>query len=178
MSIPVFLFPTESEAEVFRTMNPSAEVVIIGVGMAEAAAMTARYLSLSDARDVVLCGIAGACDERLSVCQVVEVVGDRIPSLPEAFRREYRTERATGLDVAEAFTVNATGESLPFVSAEALPAVEQMEGAAVAAVCEAMGIEHFYHIRAISNKVGDSRDKWQIKESVAALGGVVSQLFK
>ena len=59
-----------------------------------------------------------------------------------------------------------------------MPAVEQMEGAAVAAMCEAMGVEHFCHIRAISNRVGDSRDKWRVEEAVAVLGGIVSQLFK
>ena len=51
---PVFLFPTEAEAAVFRQLMPEAEVVIIGVGMAEAAAMTARYLSLKPTSDVVL----------------------------------------------------------------------------------------------------------------------------
>lgn len=178
MGAPVFLFPTEGEAEVFRRLSPQSEVVIIGVGMAEAAAMTARYLSLKPTSDVVLCGVAGACDERLAVCQVVEVVYDRIASLPKLFHKEYRMERTTGLESVESFTVNATGESLPYVAADALPAVEQMEGASVAAVCEAMGVEHFYHIRAISNRVGDGREQWRLEEAVAALGGVVSQLFK
>lgn len=178
MDKPVFLFPTEAEAAVFRQLMPEAEVVIIGVGMAEAAAMTARYLSLKPTSDVVLCGIAGVCDERLAVGQVVEVVYDRIASLPGQYAKEYRSERGTGLESAESFTVNASGEALRYVAECGLPAVEQMEGAAVAAMCEAMGVEHFYHIRAISNRVGDSRDKWRIEEAVAALGGVVSQLFK
>lgn len=178
MESPLFLFPTEVETEPFRLLCPEAEVAIIGVGMAEAAAMTARYLSLRKPLDVVLCGVAGACDERLTVCQVVEVVYDRIASLPKPFGKEYRMERTTGLDSVEAFTVNATGESLPFLEEGTLPAVEQMEGAAVAAVCEAMGVEHFHHIRAISNRVGDAREQWRLKEAATALGGVVSQLFK
>lgn len=178
MRRPVFLFPTEVEAAAFRQLMPEAEVVIVGVGMAEAAAMAARYLSLKPTRDVVLCGIAGACDDRLAVCQVVEVVYDRVASLPEQYLKEYRMERSTGLDSVESFTVNASGESLKFLAEDALPAVEQMEGAAVAAVCEAMGVEHFCHIRAISNRVGDEREKWRIEEAVTALGGVVSQLFK
>lgn len=178
MNSLVFLFPTEVEAAAFRSLMPDAEIIVIGVGMAEAAAMTARYLSLKPADDVILCGIAGACDERLAVCQVVEVVYDRIASLPQEFGKEYRSERCTGLESVECFTVNASGESLPFVTAEGLPAVEQMEGAAVAAVCEAMDVKHFNHIRAISNRVGDSREKWQLEGAVAALGGVLSQLFK
>lgn len=178
MNQPVFLFPTEVEATAFRQLMPEAEVVIVGVGMAEAAAMTARYLSLKPTRDVVLCGIAGACDERLAVCQVVEVVYDRVASLPKQYIKEYCMERITGLDSVECFTVNASGESQKYLTDGALPAVEQMEGAAVAAVCEAMGVEHFCHIRAISNRVGDGRDKWRVEEAVTALGGVVSQLFK
>lgn len=178
MSRPVFLFPTEVESATFRQLMPDAEVFIIGVGMAEAAAMTARYLSLKPATDVVLCGIAGACDERLAVCQVVEVLYDRIASLPKQYLKEYRMERSTGLDSVESFTVNSSGESLRFVEEDGLPAIEQMEGAAVAAVCEAMGVEHFCHIRAISNRVGDERAKWRVEEAVTALGGVVSQLFK
>lgn len=178
MEKPVFLFPTEAEAAAFRRLMPEAEVVIIGVGMAEAAAMTARYLSLKPTSDVVLCGIAGACDERLVVGRVVEVVYDRIASLPKQYAKEYRSERSTGLEPAEAFTVNASGEALGYLAESSMPAVEQMEGAAVAAMCEAMGVEHFYHIRAISNRVGESRDKWRVEEAVAVLGGIVSQLFK
>ena len=177
MMEPVFLFPTEVEAAAFRTLMPDAEVVVIGVGMAEAAAMTARYLSLKPRREVVLCGIAGACDERLVVGRVVEVVYDRIDSLPEQYAKEYRTERSTGLEAAESLTVNASGESMCRYTPSAMPAVEQMEGAAVAAVCDAMGVEHFCHIRAISNRVGESRDKWRVAEAVAVLAAVVSQLF-
>ena len=33
MDKPVFLFPTEAEAAVFRQLMPEAEVVIIGVGI-------------------------------------------------------------------------------------------------------------------------------------------------
>ena len=154
---PVFLFPTEVEAAAFRTLMPDAEVVVIGVGMAEAAAMTARYLSLKPRREVVLCGIAGACDERLVVGRVVEVVYDRIDSLPEQYAKEYRTERSTGLEAAESFTVNASGESMCRYTP--------------------MGVEHFCHIRAISNRVGESRDKWRVAEAVAVLAAVVSQLF-
>ena len=65
----LFLFPTEAEAAPFRTLRPDAAVAIIGVGIAEAAAGTAAQMVVTDPTRVVLCGIAGACDDRLSVGQ-------------------------------------------------------------------------------------------------------------
>ena len=54
--------------------------------------------------------------------------------------------------------------------------VEQMEGAAVAAACRAMGVEEYYHLRAISNYVDDDRSAWRIKEAVEALGERIAEL--
>jgi nucleoside phosphorylase len=54
--------------------------------------------------------------------------------------------------------------------------VEQMEGAAVAAACRAMGIEEYIHLRAISNYVDDARSAWRIKEAVKALGERIAEL--
>ena len=58
-----------------------------------------------------------------------------------------------------------------------VPVVEQMEGAAVAAVVIALGVEDYCHIRAISNRVGEPFAQWRVGEAVAALAAVVAQLF-
>lgn len=170
----LYLFPTQAEAEPFRRLCPTAEVAIIGVGMAEAAARSSRAVVHRAPRRVVLCGVAGAVDERLQVGDVVEVVSDRVVGLPAAFSREYLCTPKTALPVASALTVSRTGDGVgasQHTSTEAiasLPAIEQMEGAAVAAVAEAFGVE-YVHLRAISNRVSDSRERWRIDEAIEAL---------
>ena len=175
----LFLFATEAEAAPFRTLRPDATVVIIGVGMAEAAAGTAAAIVEHKPERVVLCGIAGACDERLSVGQVVEVLHDRVEGLPDAYVEEYECDRLTGLDFARTLTVSRSGDAMrnEEIVAGEVPVVEQMEGAAVAAVVIALGVEDYCHIRAISNRVGEPFAQWHVGEAVAALAAVVAQLF-
>ena len=60
--------------------------------------------------------------------------------------------------------------------AEALPVVEQMEGAAIGAVCRAWGVE-YSHLRTISNRVGDARPLWRADEAVEHLAEVLSELY-
>ena len=175
----LFLFATEAEAAPFRTLRPDATVVIIGVGMAEAAAGTAAAIVEHKPERVVLCGIAGACDERLAVGQVVEVLSDRVEGLPDAYVEEYECDRLTGLDFARTLTVSRSGDAMrnEEIVAGEVPVVEQMEGAAVAAVVIALGVEDYCHIRAISNRVGEPFAQWRVGEAVAALAAVVAQLF-
>lgn len=174
-----FYFPTEAEASVFRTLCPDAYVRVIGVGMAEATSMAFAYISALNPKRVVLCGIAGACDDSLQVGQVVAVVNDAVAGLPEAYARGYGAKSVEGLTAVNSLTVNHTGDSLPYLTEnQDIPCIEQMEGAGVAAACESLGIDEFYHIRAISNRVGDDRSEWHIDDAVTSLGAVVAQLFK
>ncbi len=178
MEHTIFCFPTEGEAEVFRALRPDADVRIVGVGMAEAGAMTAIWIAAFGPKRIVLCGVAGACDDRLEVGQVVEVVSDFVAGLPEAYARQYLAKTTGQLPQVGSLTVSRTGESLPYIPKDAsLPYVEQMEGAGAAVACKELDVE-FYHIRAISNRVGDDRSKWRMKDAVTTLGAVVAQLFK
>lgn len=176
----LLLFPTEAEAAGLRRRCGEAVVAVIGVGMAEAAAGTVRALSTLHPRRAVLCGIAGACGDELRAGDVVEVVEDSVAALPAAYRRSYRTPRRTPLRAVRAVTVNAVGECMPSLPTEKdavpLPVVEQMEGASVAAVCAAMGVE-YVHIRAISNRVGDDRAAWRVEDAVEALGAAAAEFF-
>lgn len=166
----LFLFPTEGEAVRFRELRSDACVAIVGVGMAEAGAVTASAIGTYKPQRVVLAGIAGACDERIEVGECVAVVSDSVAALPAAYRVDYNSVAWGQLPQARAISVNHTGESLSLGCdfSQGLPVVEQMEGAAVAAVCRRAGVEYL-HLRAISNRVNDKRGDWRIVEAIDAL---------
>ena len=173
----LYLFPTREEAAelLTRRADLKPQVGFVGVGMAEAGANAAALITRYRPQRVVLCGIAGACDSRVEVGAVVQVESDRVAGLPEKYSIEYSSSFLEGLCRVQSLTVNRTGESLPIVAGN-LPCIEQMEGAAVAAACRAMGVEEYYHLRAISNYVDDDRSAWRIKEAVEALGERIAEL--
>ena len=173
----LYLFPTIEESVAFCDLRPELreQVVVVGVGMAEAGANAAKAIARREPCRVVLCGIAGACDSRVEVGAVVQVESDRVAGLPEKYSIEYSSSFLEGLCRVQSLTVNRTGESLPIVAGN-LPCIEQMEGAAVAAACEVLGVKEFYHLRAISNYVDDDRSAWRIKEALEALGERIAEL--
>ena len=173
----LYLFPTLEEYVVFCDLRPELreQVVVVDVGMAAAGANAAQAIARRQPRRVVLCGIAGACDRRVEVGAVVQVESDRVVGLPEKYSIEYGSSTVEGLCRVQGLTVSRTGESLP-AAASNIPCIEQMEGAAVAAACRAMGVEEYYHLRAISNYVDDDRSAWRIKEAVKALGERIAEL--
>ncbi|MBQ2032944.1 MAG: hypothetical protein II217_01010 [Alistipes sp.] len=172
MATTLYLFPTEFEAAPFRALRPDAQVRIIGVGMSQAAAATARLLADECPQRVVLCGIAGVCNGGMERGSVVEVVEDSEYGLPALYAERYEPQRLTSLPAVKAFTVSRSGASV----AEAEPAVEQMEGAAVGAVCRAWGVE-YSHLRGISNLVGEPKQMWRIAEAVESLTNVLCELY-
>ncbi len=162
------LFPTEMEAAPFRQQRPDAEVVICGVGMAQTAACVARLLSEGE-RSLWLAGIAGAYSAELAKGSVVAVAEERVAGLPAQFARSYRaTSLPEGLPMAISNTVATCGA----VAAGA--DIENMEGAAVFALCEEFGAE-CVEIRAISNYVGEPRSEWDIP---TALENLTQELLK
>lgn len=174
----LYLFPTAQEAVGLLSLHPEMEpqVGFIGVGMAEAGATAAALIAEHRPRRVVLCGIAGACSRELNVGEVVQVVKDRVGGLPEQYGVEYRSCAVEGLASVRSITVSRTGEAQP--AEEDMPCIEQMEGAAVAAACKVLGVEEYYHLRAISNYVDDPRSAWRISEAVEALAEAVAELGK
>ncbi len=177
MAAVLYIFPTEFEAAPFRVLRPQAEVRIVGVGMSQAAATLSRIIAEEQPERVVLCGIAGACDERLKVGGAVEVVTDCEMGLPKAYAESYKPCRCTELPEVEAFTVSRCGASLECGARESeVPAIEQMEGAAVGAMCRAWGVE-YSHLRTISNRVGDERQLWRADEAVEHLAEVLCELY-
>lgn len=174
----LYLFPTAEEAAGLLSWRPDLreQVAVIGVGQAAAGAAAARLIAHRKPSCVVLGGIAGAFDGRLALCEVVAVVQDRVAGLPERYSKDYPSAKVEGLTEVGSYTVNRTGEAAALCKQSPLPAVEQMEGAAVAALCQEMGVEHYYHLRAISNYVDDERSAWCIAEAVDALGKRLTEL--
>ena len=165
----IYLFPTELEAKAFRALCPNAEVVISGVGMAATAA-TIASLGCRGGDVVVLAGIAGAYDDSVAVGSVVEVMSEECVELPERFRRRYlQPQPYTTLRGVASNTVH-TMQSLSH-GAE----IENMEGAVLMAMAETMGYRAV-EVRAISNRVGDSFDKWAVDEAVMALAKELKML--
>ena len=165
----IYLFPTELEAKAFRALCPDAKVVISGVGMAATAATIA---SLGCHRDdvVVLAGIAGAYGDSVAVSSVVEVVSEECIELPERFRHTYQQPLPyTALRGVSSNTVH----TMQRVSHGA--EIENMEGAALFAMAESLGLRAV-EVRAISNRVGDSFDKWSVDEAVEALARELKRL--
>ncbi len=168
----IFLFPTEMEAAKFRRVEPDAEVVICGVGMAAAAAsMAALVAGHKSIELVVLAGIAGSYDvAKDPVNKVVEVVVEQIEELPERFRERYEIEARFGLPKVRSNSVNRSN----FAATES--DIENMEGAAVVAICRSLGIP-FSEIRAISNGVGDEFEKWSVDSAIDALTTTLSEIY-
>ena len=166
----IYLFPTEMEAARFQELMPRAEVVISGVGEAATAATLARIVPMYG-RDVcyILAGIAGAYGDAVAVGEVVEVVSERCAELPERFIVEYANEPRTDLRSVRSNTVSRGDSALR--GAE----IENMEGAALFAMAEAMGLR-VVQIRAISNRVGEEFERWNIKGALRALVEVLKNI--
>ena len=160
----VYLFPTELEAAPFRAIAPECEVVISGVGTVATAATIARLYREGNIREgsvVVLAGIAGSYDATLGYGEVVEVVEECCVELPERFRKSYSNAPRTMLRGVRSNTVHA--------STAAMGAhIENMEGAALFSMAEVLGVK-VVEIRAISNIVGESFDKWHLDDALRNL---------
>lgn len=166
----ILLFPTELEAAPFRAMCPEVEVVVCGVGMAQTAACVARLFAEGH-RSFLLAGIAGAYGDTLVKGEVVAVAEERVAGLPQQFDRAHKASTLPeGLRIVRSNTVSACG-------AEACGAeVENMEGAALFALCEEFGAE-CCEVRAISNRVGEPREEWCVPTAIENLAHAVRQII-
>lgn len=163
------LFPTELEAAPFRALCPDVAVKICGVGMAQTAACVARLIAEGE-REFLLAGIAGAYTEELAKGDVVAVVEERVAGLPQQFDRVYTASlRLEGLREAKSNSVCRCGAKA--ADAE----VENMEGAALYALCEEFGAE-CAEVRAISNYVGEGREDWDIPLALDRLAQTLQKL--
>lgn len=167
----LILIPTETEAAPLRAACPDAPVRIAGVGMAAAAAATARIIAEEHPDRLILAGIAGASDRSVAVCEVVAVAGERIAELPGKYAVRYAADFIpAGLRTVESNTTNRTG-----VAASGTQ-IENMEGAAFLAVCRAFGVPGA-EVRAVSNYTDDPRSAWRIEESAEKLAKTIIRIL-
>ncbi len=167
---PLFVFATEVEAAPLRELRPELPIFICGVGPIDTASSLVRVLVEQQPESVVLCGIAGAYDSSLAVGDVVSVRFEQTATLPTAYRVSYRADMDLSLPEVTSNTVMSVG-------AEPCGAqVENMEGAAFFSICALFGVPHA-QIRAISNYVGDERQKWNIPLAVKRLAETIDALF-
>ena len=166
----LLIFATEAEAAPIRALRADLETAICGVGAVECALAMAKIIEEHKPEAVVLCGIAGAYDKTLNVGDVVSVVAENTASLPAVYRKSYLATLKLPLPEVTSNTVMAVG-------AEAAGSqVENMEGAAIFALCNHYGIK-CAQIRAISNYTDDVRSAWDIPTALEALTAAINRLF-
>lgn len=167
---PLLIFATEGEAVQIRALRADLDIAICGVGAVETALSVAKIIESKRPEAVVLCGIAGAYDKTLKVGDVVSVVTENTASLPAIYRKSYSATLELPLPEVASNTVMAVG-------AEAAGAVvENMEGAALFALCNHYGVK-CAQIRAISNYTDDCRSAWDIPTALEALTATINRLF-
>lgn len=165
----LFLFPTEMEAERFRAAMPDAEVRISGVGAAETAVATSNALR-EGYRDLVLAGIAGTYDETFESGTTVAVSEERAAGLPSTYLKSYTANYVPkGLPAVVSNTVAECGAAADGAQ------IENMEGAVFFALCRDAGVR-YCEIRSISNKVGASRDDWQVDTALENLTKILVKI--
>lgn len=163
-----------------------------GMGAGATAYATLKAIRDSGPELIILAGIAGALPLRHVEPGDVLLVGSDHQADLGAWRPETGgfepfgqrpeaavigcpyTDRFGGLfRVVPGRSVNMACAPLPIRDGEA---VESMEGAAFFAVCTAEGVP-FLQLRAISNRVGDSRAEWQVPRALGALADGVERLI-
>jgi len=169
----VYLFPTIEEAKAFILTEPKAPVFITGVGMAAVAAATLRAVKSKRPDLLILAGIAGAYGSELLPGEVVEVVREEVAGLPERYAERYAVEPLTELRTVTALTVSRSGEGTEFAR-ERGAQIENMEGAAFFAVCDALGVE-CAELRAVSNRVGQPFGEWCTEEAIGSLTEILTR---
>ena len=168
----VLLFPTEAEAAPLRSLRPDLDIRICGVGAAQTARFMHRLLSREHPRTVVLCGIAGAYGDTPRIGETVTVASERMAGVPAPFDEEYAADvRFDALARVASNTVAVPGA--PACGA----AIENMEGAVVFAMCRAAEVM-CGEIRAVSNRVADTRPEWKIPAAIGKLTETLTEIFR
>ena len=130
----------------------------------------------------VLAGIAGAYpDSGLAPGDCVVVASERVADLGAVrdggftplYQKEYTCDvKCNALPTVAGNTVDCGGRA-DTCGAQ----IENMEGAAFFAVCDALGIP-FIEVRAVSNMTTDPRPEWQLDKAVRSLAEGVNTIIR
>lgn len=169
----ILLFPTSIEAAPLLRLRPDLDIRICGVGAVQCARFVARLLRTEMPDALILCGIAGAYDTRLNIGDTVAVEREREPGIPSRWAEEYCASElfaGAGLTPVISNTVAAAG------AAAGGAAIENMEGAALFALCREAGVR-CGEIRTVSNRVGDPPQMWDTAGAAGRLAGILMKIF-
>ena len=167
----IFIFPTDDEAAPFRERRPEAQVRICGVGQARAAAATAKIIAAERPDRIILAGLAGAYAGGPEVGSVCAVEEERETGLPDKYSAVFRPKTVPSR------LRRVVSNTVAVQNAEPGGAhIENMEGAAVMSVCEAMGVE-CCEVRAISNRTGQPFAEWKTDEAATNLAEILIKTF-
>lgn len=175
--------------------RPGLDVIIGGVGPAEAAAATARALSDGPFDRVLSAGIGGGFGVGIGTVVTARsiVYADLGTETEDGFmpldelgfgptRYDVDSSVYAGLTAATGTILTVSTVTGTAATAERLrrrfpdAVAEGMEGAGVAAAARAAGVA-FGEVRAISNAVGPrDRAAWRIPEALAALGAALAAI--
>lgn len=167
---PLIVFATDMEATAVSALADSVQTAVCGVGAVEAAVGMVDILERYKPEAVILCGIAGAYDRKLKIGDVVSVVTEQTATLPPIYINKYRATLPLPLKEVSSNTVMAVGAE------PAGAEVENMEGAAVFALCHHYGVP-CAEVRAVSNYVDDPREQWDIPAALTALAEAIKNIL-
>lgn len=106
--------------------------------------------------------------------QALQPAGERADSPEQTSDMQSAIEKTSGTDGQNVLPV--IGDTNDTDGQSALPEIENMEGAAFFAVCEALGVA-CCQIRAVSNYVGEPFDRWAVGLAVENLTATLTQIF-
>ncbi len=168
----IFVFPTYTEAKLFITLSPLSQVEICGVGLVACAAVVSKIAHENSGEVIVLAGIAGTyLESRVAIGEVVEVVEEHTQELPEKYQVCYKNPQY--FSHLRAVKSNSVNSPVHFSELN----IENMEGAAMFAICRKLGVR-CAEIRAISNRVGDDFSEWSTHEAIEALTAELLKIVK
>lgn len=167
---PLLVFATDMEATAVSALADGVQTAVCGVGAVEAAVGMVDIIERYSPEAVVLCGIAGAYERTIKVGDVVSVVTEQTATLPPVYVNRYSATISLPLKEVVSNTVMAVGAEPSGAD------VENMEGAAVFAVCHKYGVP-CGEIRAVSNYVDSPRDQWDIPTALNALAQTIKMIF-
>ena len=106
--------------------------------------------------------------------QALQPAGERADSPEQTSDMQSSIEKTSGTDGQNALPV--IGDTNDTDGQGSLPGIDNMEGAAFFAVCEALGVA-CCQIRAVSNYVGEPFDRWAGGLAVENLTATLTQIF-
>lgn len=197
---------TEMEIAPFLKDNPSADILITGVGIHAATYQLTKRIHQFDHDMIIQAGIAGAFDSDAASATVFAVRSDRfadigilennkfkslfdanlaqeniLPFKQGSLINETEYLHHCGLRVCDAHTVNLVSENTEHSMEQAekyKSSLETMEGAAFHYVCLQEEVP-FLQIRAVSNMVGErDKSKWFLHKSIENLCVELNRIFE